>query len=202
MPATPNKTLILNGSPRKNGDTASLINVLTDSLKGEYFIVGCCSKGITPCADCRRCRTAPGCAIGDGMRDVYRYLETCDNVVIASPVWFSELTGPLLSVASRFQTYWCARYFRHEDPGLKPKKGGVILTGGGDGDPARAFDTAKILLHQVNAAEIFPLVCSHHTNTLPAARDENAVRAVRRLAGYLNGTGSIDKDPDDNGGEP
>ena len=33
------KTLIINGSPRKNGDTVSLINVLTEHLTGEYKIV-------------------------------------------------------------------------------------------------------------------------------------------------------------------
>ena len=33
------KTLILNGSPRANGDTASLIKELTKKLPGEYKIV-------------------------------------------------------------------------------------------------------------------------------------------------------------------
>ena len=33
------KTLILNGSPRRNGDTVSLINELTEQLNGEYKIV-------------------------------------------------------------------------------------------------------------------------------------------------------------------
>ena len=32
------KTLILNGSPRKNGDTVSLIKKLTQQLNGEYKI--------------------------------------------------------------------------------------------------------------------------------------------------------------------
>ena len=79
-----------------------------------------------------------------------------------------------------------ARYFRKEDPGIKPKKGGVILAGGGDGDPARPFSTAKILLRQLNVREIFPLVCSHGTNTLPAAEDASAIAAVGRLAEFLN----------------
>ena len=33
------KTLIINGSPRKNGDTTSLINILTEQLNGEYKII-------------------------------------------------------------------------------------------------------------------------------------------------------------------
>jgi hypothetical protein len=31
------KTLIINGSPRKNGDTMTLINEMTKYLNGEYF---------------------------------------------------------------------------------------------------------------------------------------------------------------------
>ena len=107
--------------------------------------------------------------------------------MIASPIYYAELSGKLLDVASRFQMYYSARYFRQEEPGIRPKRGGVILVGGGDGDPKRPYTTAKILLRELNAKEIFPLVCSHHTNTLPAAEDEEAVRAVRDLAGFLNG---------------
>ena len=33
------KTLILNGSPRKNGDTVSLISKIIEDLKGDYMIV-------------------------------------------------------------------------------------------------------------------------------------------------------------------
>ena len=108
-------------------------------------------------------------------------------MVIASPIYYAELTGKLLDVASRFQVYYSARAFRNEDPGIRPKKGGVILAGGGDGDPKRPYATAKILLRQLNTTEIFPLVCSHGTNTLPAAEDEAAVSAVLKLAAYLNG---------------
>ena len=181
------KTLIFNGSPRKGGDTAALLRVLTEELEGEYRVVDCYRADISPCVDCRSCRKELKCVLEDGMQEIYRYLETCSNVVIASPIYYAELTGKLLDVASRFQVYYSARVFRKEDPGLRPKKGGVVLVGGGDGDPARPYATAKILLRQLNAREIYPLVCSHDTDRLPAAEDEEAVRAVRALAGFLNG---------------
>ena len=120
------------------------------------------------------------------MQEVYRYIETCENIVIASPIYYAELTGKLLDTASRFQLYYSARSFRREDPGIAPKRGGVILAGGGDGDPKRPYATAKILLRQLNVREIFPLVCSHATNTLPAGEDGEALRAVRELAAFLN----------------
>ncbi len=181
------KTLIFNGSPRRNGDTASLLKLLKESLAGEVRVVDCYRADISPCIDCRRCREEPRCVLGDAMQEVYPYIRDCDNVVVASPIYYAELTGKLLDTASRFQVYYSARYFRKEDPGLRPKKGGVILVGGGDGDPARPYATAKILLRQLNVKEIFPLVCSHSTNTLPAAEDKEAIRAVKALADFLNG---------------
>ena len=181
------KTLIFNGSPRKKGDTAALLRILKESLRGEYREVDCYREDISPCIDCRSCRKELKCVLNDGMQEIYRYIEECDNVVIASPIYYSELSGKLLDAASRFQMYYSARYFRREEPGIRQKKGGVILVGGGDGDPKRAYATAKILLRGLNAKEIFPLVCSHGTNTLPAAEDEEAVRAVGKLAEFLNG---------------
>ena len=181
------KTLIFNGSPRKRGDTASLLRILTGSLHGEFRVVDCYREDISPCIDCRSCRKELRCVLNDGMQELYRYIEECDNVVIASPIYYAELTGKLLDVASRFQMYYSARYFRREEPEIKPKKDGVILVGGGDGDPKRPYATAKILLRGINARDIYPLVCSHATNTLPAADDEEAVRAVGKLAEFLNG---------------
>ena len=180
------KTLIFNGSPRRQGDTAALIGALTGALEGEYRVVDCCRADISPCIDCRSCRRETGCVLQDAMQEVYGYLEDCDNVVIASPIYYAELTGKLLDTASRFQVYYSARAFRKEDPGLSPKKGGVLLAGGGDGDPKRPYTTAKIILRQLNVQEIYPLVCSHRTNVLPAGEDEEALAGARALAGFLN----------------
>ena len=179
------KTLIFNGSPRKRGDTAALLEVLTDGLRGEVRVVDCYRADISPCIDCRSCRKEKRCVLSDGMQEIYRHIADCDGLVIASPIYYAELTGKLLDVASRFQIYYSARFFRGEGPGIRPKRGGVILAGGGDGDPKRPYATAKILLRQLNAREIFPLVCSHGTNTLPAAEDGEAIAAVRRLAAFL-----------------
>ena len=108
------KTLILNGSPRKNGNTISLIRRLTDKLNGDILVVDAYSGDVSPCIDCRYCKDHPGCAIDDGMQKVYRYIESCDSIVIASPIYFNELTGRLLDVVSRAQMYFCASHFRNE----------------------------------------------------------------------------------------
>ncbi len=59
------KTLILNGSPRPNGDTASLIKHFVSKLDGEYKIVDAYRCGVSPCIDCRYCWSEQGCTIQD-----------------------------------------------------------------------------------------------------------------------------------------
>lgn len=179
------KTLILNGSPRKDGDTVSLIRVITEKIVGEYKIVDAYRSNISPCLDCRFCWENKGCVINDEMQEIYRYIQECDNILIASPLYFSELTGKLLDVGSRLQTYFCARFFRKEEPIIKPKKGAVILVGGGDGHIDTAYGTACTLLHHMNCYQIHEAVYSHNTNERPAIEDENALLGLNSILDFL-----------------
>ena len=180
------KTLIFNGSPRKNGDTASLLKVLTENLEGEVKIVSAYSCGISPCIDCRYCWKHNGCAIKDGMQEVYAYIQECDNVVIASPIYFSELTGMLLALGSRLQTYVSARYMRKEIPVPKEKKGAVILVGGGSGGIERAYETTKEWMKLMNCTKNHELVASRRTDKCPAIEDGQAVAGVKSIAEFFN----------------
>lgn len=180
-------TLILNGSPRKNGDTAALIAALRENLHGEVTQIDCYRANISPCVDCRWCTKNPGCAIKDGMQDIYPILESCDNIVIASPVYFSLPTAPVLSVASRIQTYFCATFFRKSPVEIKPKRGGIILSGGGSGSAEPAEATARRLLKYMKAKQIGPVAASLATDKIPARQDEGALNSARALAAFLNG---------------
>lgn len=181
------KTLILNGSPRKHGDTAALLEELKKYLHGDIIEVSAYRGNIGSCVDCRYCWKHDGCAIDDGMQAVYRALEEADNVVIASPLYFSQLTGPMLSLASRLQRYYAARRFRGEKPFAgKRKRGALVLVGGGDGKESPAVEMANILFRHVNA-KCVGMAISHHTDELPAAQDDAAIGQIRALALALNG---------------
>lgn len=180
------KTLILNGSPRPRGDTVSLINVVSTLIDGEVRTVRAYDRGISPCMDCRYCWEHDWCCINDAMNDVYHYIQEADNVIIASPVYFSEVTGKLLDLASRLQMFYCLRHYRDIELIPTPKRGAVILVGGGDGTVHRAYDTAKILLHQMNCNDIHPLVFSHNTNYANAADDPAALEGLMSIARFLN----------------
>lgn len=180
------KTLVIFGSPRKNGNTKLLTDLLAENLKGGIKFVDCYSEKISPCVDCRKCREQSGCAINDGMQEIYGYLKSCDNVVIASPVYFSELSGRTLDVCSRFQTYFSEKFFRNKTPELKEKKGAVILTGGGKGKPDKAYETALTVLRLLNVKQTAPLVVSQNTDNVCAWDDKEAVEGVKKAAAFLN----------------
>ena len=91
------KTLILNGSPRKNGDTAQLLELAKAQLQGTYHVVSAYTADIHPCIDCRHCQKQFDCIFADEMEAVYTYLKDCDRILLASPIYFSELTGSLLN---------------------------------------------------------------------------------------------------------
>lgn len=181
------KTLIFNGSPRKEGNTAYIVKKITDGIEGEYRIVDAYRCNISPCVDCRYCKTNNGCAINDEMQEIYKYIEECDNILIASPIYFSEITGKLLDVGSRIQKYFCARYFRKENPISKPKRGAIILVSGSDTEEMnKAFLTAKILLHQMNCTQIHEALCCRNTDNVAAADNTDLITKIKNLIKFLN----------------
>ena len=180
------KTLILNGSPKKNGDTEALVRELASHLSGEVRIISCCND-IRPCNDCRYCWVNIGCSIDDEMQDVYKFLEECSNIVIASPIWFSSISGPLLNIASRIQSVFAASYFQNKKLLLKEKKGVIIIVGAQQETKEIPTQIALGILkymnvHRPSVTKIYSL----DTNNLPAEKDEAALKKCREVAKMLN----------------
>ncbi|MDO4865585.1 MAG: NAD(P)H-dependent oxidoreductase [Clostridia bacterium] len=180
-------TLIFNGSPRPNGDTSALIAALTEALEGRVDIINCYRANIRPCVDCRACKDAFACAILDEMQAVYARILEADAIVIASPVYFSSLTGRTLDVLSRLQPGFYARSRGEAGFSNKARRGGTLLVGGGNGSAELAVKQSRLLLRAMNCAPIAEPVMSLNTDRLPAARDFAALDAARRLARFLNG---------------
>lgn len=174
-------TVIINGSPHKDGDTAALIAALKEQLDGEYCQFDAYDDDILPCQDCRACWVNDSCAIKDDFASLLEAVNKADNIVLASPIYFSELTGQLLSVISRWQYVWVSKHMRNTDVLVDKKRRGIILlTGGGQGKPEKAIDTATCILRQMGADTI-DCVCSLNTDRLAAARDEAALQQIHDL---------------------
>ena len=179
------KTLLMNGSPRPDGNTVALIRELKKHLEGEVVEVSAFYSNIAPCVDCRGCWKTAKCVVDDGMQVIYE--DDFDNVVVASPVYYGTLPGQVLSLMSRLQPWHAATYFINEPLVQRPKKAAAILTAGGKGNQERAFNHLRALFRMLNAGGFEDhLVCSPNTDTIPAEDDAEAVAQAARLAAWLN----------------
>jgi multimeric flavodoxin WrbA len=89
------QVLVILGSPRKKGNSATLAARISRGAKSagaEVETVFLHALKISPCRGCDTCkkRDSKGCAIKDDMQEIYRKLIKADAWVIASPVyWFT-----------------------------------------------------------------------------------------------------------------
>jgi len=181
------KTLIINGSPRKDGDTQALINKFSEHILGEVVVVSAYYDKIATCTDCRECWKKRGCIVEDDMAKIYA--DDYDLLVIASPVYMFNLTGPLLSLASRFQAYYAATRFLKNPILRRKKQAALLLVAGGDGGSWPAIETAKLIFKIMNAKfDENNAALSLKTDTLSAKDDEVALEKVREIALRINET--------------
>jgi len=179
------RTLIVNGSPRVNGNTAALIRSLREQLVGEVIEISAFRSNISPCVDCRCCWKDARCALDDDMRVIYD--DDFDNVVLASPVYYCTLPGQMLSLMSRFQPQHAAMFILNKPIVLRKKKAGLILTAGGKGNENGTKHHILVFFKMLGAVGYEEhSVMSLNTDTIPAERDETAMHEVRRLAEWLN----------------
>lgn len=100
------KIVILNGSPRKNGYTASLIKAFIDGAiesKNEVREQYLHGMNVKPCLGCDVCmKTHNGCIQKDeDMAKIYDDLTWADVIVFASPMFFGTITAQLKTAMDR-----------------------------------------------------------------------------------------------------
>ena len=179
------KTLIINGSPRKNGDTSALLNEFKAHISGEVVEISAYYDKIAPCVDCRRCWEKRGCVINDKMSLIYE--DDYDILLIASPVYMHNLPGQIMNIASRFQMYYAAGRFLKDPIKRSEKRAVLLLAAGGDGGAGPAIESAKLIFKTMNAQfDESNLAASLKTDTIPAKDDAEALEKVRGIAERMN----------------
>lgn len=104
-----------------------------------------------------------------------------DHILIASPVYFEELTGVLLALLSRLQTYFSAKYIRREEPLPQKKTGGILLCAGSIGPREKAESTAAMILKLLNC-ENLGTVYAGKTDRIPVKEQPDILTQVKDLA--------------------
>jgi multimeric flavodoxin WrbA len=127
------RVLVLNASPRADGNTMALARLLLSHLPGAHEVLSAYELAVAPCTACGACASNGVCVIGDNMAYVWNKIAGADIIVIASPLHFTSLTAPMVALISRWESHW--HFHRSGEPsplGVRRRVGAVVSTGGSD----------------------------------------------------------------------
>jgi Multimeric flavodoxin WrbA len=101
--------IILNGSSRPNGNTAELVNAFkkgAESVGSTGIVFQLNQMEIRPCLGCYRYGNGRPkdhpCVQADDMDEIYKIFREADVIAFASPLYFWQLSGPIITTINRF----------------------------------------------------------------------------------------------------
>ena len=109
------KVILLNGSPKAHGCTATALDEMIrtfaeEGIETELIHVG--NKAIRGCAACGYCAKNGKCVFDDDLvNETARKLEEADGLVIGSPVYYGSPNGTILSFMDRL--FYSTSFSKH-----------------------------------------------------------------------------------------
>jgi len=192
------KVAAFNGSPRKGGNTESL---LWEALRPIEYAGHDVAKfnlndlSIKPCQDCGGCQESGVCVWKDDMTLVASAIREADRVILASPIFFFALSAQAKAMVDRCQAFWCEKYLlkRPIPEGSHGRSGLLLLVGGmkkeigiqcANATATAFFRTISVPKHETLSflgIDEKGAICSHKTAF------SDAYLAGRRLIGLSEG---------------
>ncbi len=140
--------LILNGSPRKKGNTSYLLNEIINGIKstGETAeLINLADLQIHPCIACGHCEKKGICIFDDDMSELYKKCSLVDALVIASPIYFYSVTAQTKLFIDRCQVFWSNKYIlKNIPPSASEKRGYFVSVAATKGE--KTFTGAQLTL--------------------------------------------------------
>ena len=172
------KILMLNGSPRANGNTAAALREMekifaAEGLETELIQVG--GLAVHGCVACGKCAQTGKCVFDDIVNELAPKFQACDGLVVGSPVYYASANATLVAALTRLF------YSTSFD---KTMKVGAAVVAARRGGLSAAFDE----LNKFFTISGMPVASSQYWNSvhglLPgeAVRDEEGMQTVRALA--------------------
>ncbi|WFD08816.1 flavodoxin family protein [Tepidibacter hydrothermalis] len=101
--------IAINGSPRKKGNTSTLLKKALEGAKAVGAKVELINlydlnfKGCISCFACKRVnsKSVGKCAMKDGLTDVLNKIIECDVLILGSPIYLGNVTGEMKSFMER-----------------------------------------------------------------------------------------------------
>lgn len=122
------RVIILNGSPRKNWNTAKMCESFAQGVKesgAEAEIINLYDVEFKGCRSCFACKLKGGksfgkCGYPDGLTPILDKISQSDGLVLASPIYFGDITGVLRSCMERL--FFPFFEYKEGYPSIAPKK--------------------------------------------------------------------------------
>ena len=92
--------LILNGSPRANGNTALAVHEMVQVFEKEGVttqVVQLGNRDIRGCIACGSCMETGKCVFQDVVNELAPKFEAADGLVVASPVYYASANATLIA---------------------------------------------------------------------------------------------------------
>lgn len=172
------KVLMINGSPRQNGNTSIALEEMrkifeTAGVETEIVRVG--SRDVRGCIACGRCEKLGKCVFDDIVNELAPKFEEADGLVVASPVYYASANATLIAVLDRLF------YSSHFDKTMKVGASVVCARRGGC---SATFDE----LNKYFTISNMPIASSQYWNSIhgrvqgEAVMDEEGKQTMRVLA--------------------
>ncbi len=172
------KVLMLNGSPRKDGNTSIALKemekiFLNEGFEVEYVQVG--NKAIRGCVACYSCKKTGKCAFDDAVNELAPKFEAADGVVIGSPVYYASANATLIALLDRL--FYSTSF-------NKTMKVGASVAVARRGGCSATFDE----LNKYFTISGMPVASGQYWNSVhgrdmgQAAEDEEGMQGMRTLA--------------------
>lgn len=172
------KVLLINGSPRKNGNTTVALEEMVKVFREEDIeteIVAVGNTDIRGCIACNTCREKGKCVFEDLVNETAPKFEACDGLVAASPVYYASANATLVAFLTRLF------YSTGFDKTMKVGASVVCARRGG---LSAAFDE----LNKFFTISGMPVASSQYWNSIhgkeqgQAAKDSEGLQTMRTLA--------------------
>ena len=139
------KVIAFNGSPRKNGNTAVLINYVLDELNNEgietelYQLAGKSIQGCTACMQCFEDRNKRCSIETDALNECLEKMFEADGIILGSPTYFTDVTAEMKGLIDR------AGFVSGANGGLLRRKAGAAVVAVRRAGSIHVFDTINHL---------------------------------------------------------
>lgn len=172
------KVLLVNGSPKKNGNTAYALSQMAEvftaqGIGAEILHIG--NQPIRGCTACGGCAKTGKCVFDDAVNEAAPKFQEADGIVVGSPVYYASANATLIAFLDRLF------YSSHFDKRMKVGASVVIARRGGC---SATFDE----LNKYFTISGMPVASSHYWNSVhgrtpgEAAQDLEGIATVRNLA--------------------